>query len=291
MTDKDRWTYGQLIDQLGEYERHGEARGLQPITVASYVRYARWFLTWCVGQWWPPSRTARPSPRLLTDPASEDALRADLAAYADYLSASHAPGAVQTYRHEAGMFIDWRYGSRRQARPTSATRGRGRPPLSASRIAVGPSAPEGGDDWPGESSVQSSVVSWLVGEGWRITRVADTKAREHGVDVTASRGADRLLVEVKGHPSDRYATGERTGQPRKWDPNAQVRTYFGDALLALLRMRDANPGASICLALPDKRTYAGLVDQVEPSLRHLGVTVLLVGAAGEVRIRIELPAH
>jgi hypothetical protein len=284
--EPDCWTYGQLIEQLAEYERHSEGRGLQPITVASYLRYARWFLTWCVGQWWPRSNSPRVSPRLLTDCADEAALRADLAAYAEYLSASHAPGAVHTYRHEAGMFIDWRYDRRRPGSFGGLSSGSGR--LPPEPPAAPPAAPPPGDDddWPSETSVQGSVVAWLVSQGWRITRVADTKAREHGVDVTASRGKERFLVEVKGHPSERYATGERAGQRRKWDPNAQARTYFGDALLAVLRMRDANPGTAIGLALPAMRTFTGLIDQVEASLTALGTFVILVAEDGSVTLRL-----
>jgi hypothetical protein len=52
-------------------------------------------------------------------------------------------------------------------------------------------------------------------------------------------------------------------------------------------MRDANPGALVGLALPDKPTYANLIDQVEASLRHLRVTVLLVAQDGTVTVRID----
>jgi hypothetical protein len=36
-----------------------------------------------------------------------------------------------------------------------------------------------------EATVQSFVVSYLVGEGWQIVRVADTASRERGIDVLA----------------------------------------------------------------------------------------------------------
>lgn len=146
------------------------------------------------------------------------------------------------------------------------------------------------DAWSSEAAVQSAVVTWLVGQGWSIVRVADTASREHGVDVVARRAGTDLLVEVKGYPSSTYATGDRAGQPRKWHPASQARTYFGDALLAVLVMRDASPDADVMLALPDVPGYRGLFDKVRASLDAVRVQVVFVSQAGDVRFGQDEPA-
>jgi hypothetical protein len=138
---------------------------------------------------------------------------------------------------------------------------------------------------PSESAVQSAVVAWLVARGWSIERVADTASREHGVDILARRSRQRLAAEVKGYPSETYSTGELAGQPRKYHPASQARTYLGDALLSILVLRGTIPDALLILALPDVGSYPGLVDKVEESLTHLGVWVLLVARDGSIAVR------
>jgi hypothetical protein len=276
------WNHDEMIRSLPQYERDLEAEGLVRRTIDGYLRHATWFLEWRVGLGALRGRETRKPAAPAVAKVDEAQLRADLVEYQDYVAASSTPKGVQTYGYSAKQYIEWLTGHGHRG-GRAATK----PPKPPAAVAAPPPPPHGEDAWPSEASVQSSIVAWLVSEGWRIKRVADTRAREHGVDVTAVRGADLFLVEVKGYPSELYAAGERAGEPRKWNPGAQVRTYFGDALLALLRMRDANPGALVGLALPDKPTYANLIDQVEASLRHLRVTVLLVAQDGTVTVRID----
>jgi hypothetical protein len=92
------------------------------------------------------------------------------------------------------------------------------PTVQASRPLLAADAAEDGA-WDG--NVQSSVVSHLVGTGWKIIAVADTAQRERGVDIIAERAGSRLLVEVTGWPSTTYARGERAGQPKPTQPSLQ----------------------------------------------------------------------
>jgi hypothetical protein len=111
-------------------------------------------------------------------------------------------------------------------------------------------------------------------------RVADTASREHGVDIVARRRGVDLLVEVKGCPSETYSTGDRAGQARRYNPVTKARTYFGNALLAVLTMRDEAPEADIILALPGGQTCRGPIDKVKGSVAALRIRVLLVARDG-----------
>jgi hypothetical protein len=56
-------------------------------------------------------------------------------------------------------------------------------------------------EWHTEANVQASLVTALATNGWRIQSVANTAAKEHGIDVIASRDDQTVGIEVKGFPS------------------------------------------------------------------------------------------
>lgn len=157
------------------------------------------------------------------------------------------------------------------------------------RLAVGaPTAPLTRPPKPGpfaEADVQASTVRYLAAKGWSIRSVADTARRERGVDIVAEMGERRLLVEVKGWPSDTYARGEKVGQPKPTQPSTQAAVWFSGAIVELLRRGGAEPEAELALALPDRARYRDLLDDVSWALRRLDMTVYLVDDHGEVAER------
>jgi hypothetical protein len=98
----------------------------------------------------------------------------------------------------------------------------------------------------------------------------------------ATLGSRRLAVEVKGYPQATYESGAKAGEPKKWHPAAQARTYFGNALHAALVMHDGMPGTEVAIALPDQPSNRTLVDQVRASLAELKIRAFLVGPDGSV---------
>lgn len=137
-------------------------------------------------------------------------------------------------------------------------------------------------EWHWEGNVQDAVVRHLVARGWSIVRVADTSTKEHGHDVVAQHGSERLIVEVKGYPSDRYVRGDRAGQRKPTNPSTQARHWFAMAVLAGATMRSAEQGSRVALAFPDFTTYRNLSARVEPALRAMAVEVWLVTEDGTV---------
>lgn len=138
------------------------------------------------------------------------------------------------------------------------------------------------DEWFWEGNIQAAVVSHLARKGWLIRRVASTASSEHGVDIAAARGADRLVLEVKGYPGTVYARGEKQGESRFGSVGAQARTYFSNALLSGLLMRTDHPRSSVALAFPGVTTYSALAGRVAQPLADCGVAVWLVSEDGTV---------
>ncbi len=66
------------------------------------------------------------------------------------------------------------------------------------------------------------LLTHLVGQGWRVLRVADTAMREGGTDIVAERDGQRLHVEVKGWPSTSYADPARAGEQKRTLPTVQA---------------------------------------------------------------------
>ncbi len=281
------WNQDELTRALRRYDLWLSARDLSPKTIHSHGYYAGLFVRWLYGEYAPRGRYARHEPVGSTRALSTDDLSAERQGYREYLTANGLiPGAVHTYVQGAGLFLKWlRAGAEPAQEPhrdAAPEEPRVPKPRSRTMSSVGSDVVLS-DGWPGEAPVQSAVVAWLVSQGWSIVRVAQTSSREHGVDVVARRNGKELGVEVKGYPADTYSTGERAGQPRKYHPASQARTYFGDALLAVLTMRDETPTSEVALALPDVQGYRGLVEKVAQALLTLRIRVLFVGRDGVVR--------
>ena len=265
------WSDGELRAALRRFEQEHVDAGLRPTSVHSYVDYADRFLRWRRGDYRP--RTAvGPDPAPRRGEATAEDLRADLRAYELELTEAHLqPAAVHTYIDTATRFVRWLEG-------TFVTRG-----PNARGVAGAPeSGPSTDLSWAWEGSIQEALVRWLELSGWTVERQADTASGEHGVDILASRADDRLAVEVKGYPQATYQRGERAGQPKKWHPASQARTYFGNAIHTALVMRDSLPGAQIVVAFPDVPGYRALLDQVYRSLAYLSVRALMVRSDGTV---------
>jgi hypothetical protein len=140
------------------------------------------------------------------------------------------------------------------------------------------------DEWFWEGNVQASVVSHLATTGWRIRRVANTSAGEHGVDIEADRQGERLVIEVKGYPGTTYARGERKGAAKTTPAAAQARAYFSNALLSGVLMRTDVTDARVVLAFPDVPTYANLGRRASAPLTAAGIEVWLVARDGVITV-------
>lgn len=283
------WSRADLATELGRYEDACESSALSPISVRSYVDYARRFLAWRNGEYRPRGAVG-PTRRVSLGSADVGELERDLEDYqVELSSAGRSPQAIVTYVVHARNFVRWldgrfdpgatlRTGSEPRDRLSARDRareerGRPRPPR--------PQAPID-STWTWEGAVQSRFVAWLAGSGWMIERVADTKAREHGADILARKDNQRLAVEVKGYPQSTYATGARAGEPKKWHPASQARTYFGDALRAVIAIRESDPSTAVAMVLPAVPTFEGLVASVVGSMVKLDIDVYFVLKDGRV---------
>ncbi len=109
-----------------------------------------------------------------------------------------------------------------------------------------------------EHDVQAVLVSYLLERGW--TPTIDNP--DH-VDIRATRGAETLIIEVKGTTSDPYTDT--------------------DTLLGQILRRMGDPAARYGIALPETmRAQAG---RLPSRVRHLlDLTVYLIDDLGRVSL-------
>jgi hypothetical protein len=137
-------------------------------------------------------------------------------------------------------------------------------------------------DWFWKGNVVDALSRSLASQGWNIERSADTRSKERGVDIRASRQGTLLLVEAKGYPSKSYRDPNRASENKPTNPTNQAQQWYAHALLKVLRLQTAHPEARVALAFPDFPRYRALFGETKLGLAKLGLAVLFVDAEGQV---------
>ncbi len=126
-----------------------------------------------------------------------------------------------------------------------------------------------------EDDVVRATMRYLKGDGWSIESYS--LAHQHGDDIVATRGDERLVVEAKGAGSSKEGT-RRFGEAFTRN---QVRSHVSVAVHRALRVWSSG-GAMAGLAFPDDAYHRSMVAPIQPALTQLGVTVFWVSADGQV---------
>ncbi len=130
-----------------------------------------------------------------------------------------------------------------------------------------------------EDDVVDAVCAHLKADGWQIESVAH--AHQHGDDIVAVRGDERLVVEAKGAGSSKEGT-RRFGQPFN---GGQVKTHVGVAVLRALGV--ASEGAAFAaVALPDNEHHRRIAGRAAPALTKAGVGIFWVDETHHVTAQL-----
>jgi hypothetical protein len=136
--------------------------------------------------------------------------------------------------------------------------------------------------WYWEGNVQARVARFLISDGWTIVAAADTTSRQRGIDLIATKGTQRLAVEVKGFPGKVYARGERAGQPKPTAPTLQARHWLAEALLSALLAGGTRDYTQVAIAFPNMPRYRDLIAKIQYAIERLGLRVLLTDEDGQI---------
>ncbi|MBI5054644.1 MAG: restriction endonuclease [Chloroflexi bacterium] len=137
------------------------------------------------------------------------------------------------------------------------------------------------DDWFWEGNIQKHIAVFLREQGYEVQE-ANTNSKEQGVDITATKPDSKMLVEVKGWPSDKYVDGAKKGQRKKTNPPTQARQWFAEAISSIISRKNDYEEYILAIGLPDYSTYHGLIKKTEWALRKLEIRVYLVKQSGKI---------
>ena len=115
-----------------------------------------------------------------------------------------------------------------------------------------------------EDDVVRAMIEHLRSDGWTVESFA--LSHQHGDDIVASRGAERLIIEAKGDGSSKSTTA-RFGKPFTRN---QVKTHVSVAVVRAMQV--ASTGLTFAaVALPDSEFHRVEVRRIAPALRSIGI--------------------
>ena len=138
------------------------------------------------------------------------------------------------------------------------------------------------EEWFWEGNVVDTVAHFLAQNGWTIISKANTRIKERGVDIHASKDGRTLLVEVKGYPSKTYRDQRRAGEIKLTNPINQAQHWYSQGLLKAMRLQTEHPKTMVALAFPDFPRYRALFEETQAGIAKLGVAMLFAHADGTV---------
>jgi hypothetical protein len=133
-----------------------------------------------------------------------------------------------------------------------------------------------------ENDVIRAVNSHLEKRGYSIEQALNTL--EKGIDIIAEnkKKDHRLIIEAKGGTSSR-AGSNRYGKPYI---SAQVLDRVSKGFFTAGKLRDENKSrlnVTVCMAFPDTPLFNKYIDQIEISLKKLGIYIFFVKEENIVR--------
>ncbi|MFD9739613.1 hypothetical protein [Umezawaea sp. NPDC059074] len=121
-------------------------------------------------------------------------------------------------------------------------------------------------EWHWEGNVHAELVRYFEMDGWAFLR---------GDRVMAQRGGRLLHVESRGFPTKRSTSDSKPPHPME-----QAESWYADALLKVLRLRQDCPEDIVGIGLPDFVCYRELLADTADALQAMRIDVYLVRAGG-----------
>jgi hypothetical protein len=116
-----------------------------------------------------------------------------------------------------------------------------------------------------EDDVVLALKAWLERDKWTVMKYCTGMQR--GIDIDATNGKRRLLIEAKGAKGNskvKHTTRSKFDQ-------GQIRVNLGVAIVKCLEMKRDNPDAEVAIAQPDDEDIRRCIKTLVPRLAELGI--------------------
>jgi len=146
------------------------------------------------------------------------------------------------------------------------------------------------DEWFEETNVALKIRDYLKLQGFEVLHFNDNK-KDKGHDIEVRKNGKKLIIEVKGFPSDKYVDGARKGQKNRTPPNLQATHWFSDVLFAVLVAKSDKWEDNVAIGLPDFPKYKDLIERTKPILEKIGIDCYIVKRDGQVELKASQTDH
>jgi|LakMenEpi03Aug12_release.lakeMendotaPanAssembly.Ray.scaffolds.fasta_scaffold154824_3 hypothetical protein len=115
-----------------------------------------------------------------------------------------------------------------------------------------------------EDDVVLALKAWLERDKWTVNYCT---GMQRGIDIAATKGKRRLLIEAKGAKGN---TKLKHTTRAKFD-QGQIRVNLGAAIVKCLEMKRDNPDAEVAIAQPNDEDIRRCIESLVPRLAELGI--------------------
>jgi len=136
-------------------------------------------------------------------------------------------------------------------------------------------------EWFEETNVSLKIKDYLKSSGYIVTKFNADKT-EKGHDIEAIKDTKKIIIEVKGYPSDKYVSGPNKGKRKPTNPRLQAAHWFAEALFSLLQAKNEKPDIIIAFAFPKFERYINLLNSIKNIMRLLDLRCFFVDEKGNI---------
>jgi len=138
------------------------------------------------------------------------------------------------------------------------------------------------DEWFEEGNIVETLAQFLCSKKYEVRYIKDKRKR--GKDIVAEKKGKKLVIEVKGYPSDKYVSGKKKGKKKKTNPRLQAIHWFSSVMFQVIKAKNEDTGISIGIGLPKFERYLDLIDSVDHFRQQYKVDFYLVDDKQQVSI-------
>lgn len=144
-------------------------------------------------------------------------------------------------------------------------------------------------DWYYEGNISKKLVEFFTDNEYVVIKDNSANIKARGEDIIVEQGGVKIVVEVKGYPTEFQTKGTTKGTPKVTKPTLQAKHWFSEAILSSIfnyKKHENNSNTKLAIAFPKFERYEVLVTKVKPFFKKhkIDFTVYFVHENGEVTI-------
>ena len=123
------------------------------------------------------------------------------------------------------------------------------------------------------------LINYLKSQNWMIESFC--LGQKRGYDIVASKGSEKLIVEVKGAK----ANDKSPTKKREHFDSGQLKTHLGKAIVKSFETKNEYPNAQVAIAHPDSKYVRKIIGNLINNINNAGIIHFWVKPNGQITIQ------